>query len=150
MTSTIACCIDFSPLSDLVIDEASRLSKALASELLLIHAVRAEEPLTSGGMAPPGTHPLPTEDVDALKTRLTSEVERLVSRGLTVRGKLLIDEDPARAVLSEVASSGASHIVLGSHGHAMVFELLVGSFTQAVLRKSRVPVVVVPVSHSED
>lgn len=149
MTS-IACCIDFSPLSDLVLDEAARIAKALDSELLLLHAVRAEEPLTSGGVAPPGTHPLPSEDVKALSLRLAGDVERLRARGLSVRGKVLLDEEPAIAVVAEVAAAGASHIVVGSHGHAMVFELLVGSFTQSILRHAKVPVVVVPVSRSED
>jgi nucleotide-binding universal stress UspA family protein len=67
-----------------------------------------------------------------------------------VRGVLSVDEAPADAVLREAEAQGATHIVLGSHGHAMVFELLVGSFTQAVLRRSRIPVLVVPVTRTEE
>ncbi len=60
------------------------------------------------------------------------------------------DHRYADAVLREAEAQAATHIVLGSHGHAMVFELLVGSFTQAVLRRSRLPVLVVPVTRVED
>lgn len=38
----------------------------------------------------------------------------------------------------------AAYIVIGSHGHGAVFDLLVGSTTHGVLRKARCPVLVVP------
>lgn len=147
--SALVCCIDFSPLQDKVLTEAEALARALAAEVILVHALPAEEPLTSAGMAPPGTHLVPPPDVEDRRKRLEAEVARLRERGLSASGKLLLDEQPAEAVMREVESSKASHIVIGSHGHAMVFELLVGSFTQAVLRRTKVPVVVVPVSRTD-
>jgi nucleotide-binding universal stress UspA family protein len=38
----------------------------------------------------------------------------------------------------------ASYIVMGSHGHTAFFDLLVGSNTHGVLRRSSCPVLVVP------
>jgi len=35
-------------------------------------------------------------------------------------------------------------IVMGSHGHGALYELLVGSITQGVLKAAKCPVVVVP------
>jgi nucleotide-binding universal stress UspA family protein len=147
--SALVCCIDFSPLQDRVLAEAEALARALSADVILVHALPLEEPLTSGGMAPPGTHAVPPADLEERKRRLDAEVARLKERGLSASGKLLMDEQPADAVIREVAASKAAHIVIGSHGHAMVFELLVGSFTQAVLRRTKVPVVVVPVSRTE-
>lgn len=147
--SALVCCIDFSPLQDKVLAEAEALARALAAEVVLLHVLPAEAPLTSGGMAPPGTHVVPPADLDERRQRLEAEVVRLRERGLGATGKLVLDEQPADAVMHQVEATKASHIVIGSHGHAMVFELLVGSFTQAVLRRAKVPVVVVPVARTD-
>jgi nucleotide-binding universal stress UspA family protein len=146
----LLCCVDFAPHCDRVVAEAVSLARPAAGEVVLLHAARAEEPLTSGGVAPPGTHPIPPPDIAERRTKLEAKVASVQGQGVDVRGVLVIDEDPAEAVLREAEALHATHVVLGSHGHAMVFELLVGSFTQAILRRSKVPVLVVPVGHTED
>ncbi|MBX7196657.1 MAG: universal stress protein [Sandaracinaceae bacterium] len=146
----LLCCVDFGPSSDRIVAEAVSLARPAAGEVVLLHVAPAEEPLTSGGVAPPRTHPIPPLDMAERTARLEAAVSSVQGQGVDVRGVLSVDESPAEAVLREAESQGATHIVLGSHGHAMVFELLVGSFTQAVLRHSRLPVVVIPVAHSEE
>lgn len=146
----LLCCVDFGPLCDRVVAEAVSLARPAAGEIVLLHVARAEEPLTSGGVAPPGTHPVPPLDVAERRQKLEAKVASVQGQGAEVRGVLVIDEEPAEAVLREAEAVHATHIVLGSHGHAMVFELLVGSFTQAVLRRSKIPVVVVPVAHVDE
>jgi nucleotide-binding universal stress UspA family protein len=47
-------------------------------------------------------------------------------------------------VLAEADRLGAELIVLGSHGHGAVYELLVGSVAEGVVRRSKVPVLLVP------
>lgn len=53
---------------------------------------------------------------------------------------------PVPAILDQAARLKADCIVLGSHGRGAVFDLLLGSTTQGVLRKARCPVLVVPVA----
>lgn len=149
MTSSIACCIDFSNCTQTVLAEAATLALALDATLVLFHAVPTEEPLTSGGVAPPGTHPIAAVDVKERGRMLDDELARLRAKGVRAEGYLIVDEVPADAVLEQVASRGIGRLVVGSHGRAMVFEILVGSFTQAILRKAKVPVVVVPIPREE-
>lgn len=47
-------------------------------------------------------------------------------------------------ILAKAGATKAAYIVMGSHGHGAVFDLLVGSTTHGVLRKARCPVLVVP------
>ena len=49
-------------------------------------------------------------------------------------------------MLFRSASLGADLIVLGSHGHTAAYDLLIGSTTQTVLRRSPRPVLVVPMT----
>jgi nucleotide-binding universal stress UspA family protein len=47
-------------------------------------------------------------------------------------------------ILHEAQQQGAELIVMGSHGHGALYELLVGSVTQGVMKGASCPVVVVP------
>ena len=52
---------------------------------------------------------------------------------------------PAPLILEEAEACGADYIVMGSHGHTPLYDLLVGTTTHGVLKKARCPVVIVPV-----
>ena len=51
---------------------------------------------------------------------------------------------PVTAILGRAASTKARYIVMGSHGHGAMYDLLVGSTTHGVLKKAPCPVLVVP------
>ncbi|MFN7702706.1 MAG: universal stress protein, partial [Deltaproteobacteria bacterium] len=51
----LLCCIDFGPSTDRIVSEAVSLARPSGAEVILLHVARAEEPLTSGGGAPPRT-----------------------------------------------------------------------------------------------
>ena len=55
-----------------------------------------------------------------------------------------ITGQPVDSILTKARATKAAYIVLGSHGHGAMFDLLMGSTTQGVLRKVRCPVLVVP------
>jgi nucleotide-binding universal stress UspA family protein len=79
-----------------------------------------------------------------------TEAERLFDRaerragdhGTSVR---TVEEigDPARTILEYADEEGFDQIVIGSHGRHGVARVLLGSVAETVLRRSRVPVVVV-------
>ena len=51
---------------------------------------------------------------------------------------------PAPLILEQAEKENADYIVMGSHGHTAFYDLLVGSTTHQVLRKSPCPVMIVP------
>ena len=51
---------------------------------------------------------------------------------------------PVKAILAKAASAHAAYIVMGSHGHGAMYDLLVGSTTHGVLKKTPCPVLIVP------
>lgn len=55
-----------------------------------------------------------------------------------------ISATPVAGILAKAAATKAAYIVMGSHGHSAMFDLLVGSTTHGVLRKARCPVLIVP------
>jgi nucleotide-binding universal stress UspA family protein len=52
--------------------------------------------------------------------------------------------NPISLILEEAAKQGADYIVMGSHGHTALYDLLVGSTTHGVLKRAKCPVVIVP------
>lgn len=68
---------------------------------------------------------------------------RLRAAGFDATGLLV--QGPTVATILEQADKLEAHaIVVGSHGRSAIFDLVVGSVSAGVIRKSRVPVLVVP------
>lgn len=137
-------CLDFSPLSDRVVAEAIALARPSGASIVLLHVARSEPALTSGGVGPPGGHRVPPPNVEELRTRVGEVADRIRAEELDVRAEVRVTDARIHdAILEEADTHEASYIVIGSHGHAEVFEILVGSVTRGVLRSARVPVVVI-------
>jgi nucleotide-binding universal stress UspA family protein len=57
---------------------------------------------------------------------------------------MLVPGEAVEKILQEAISLEAGWIVLGSHGHGALYNLLAGSVCQGVLSKTACPVVIVP------
>jgi nucleotide-binding universal stress UspA family protein len=51
---------------------------------------------------------------------------------------------PITRIVEKAEEFKADYIVMGSHGHTALYDLLVGSTTHGVLQRARCPVVIVP------
>jgi nucleotide-binding universal stress UspA family protein len=153
--------IDFSDATLRVIDLAQQLAKALDAEIHLVHVkelTAAAAPGTLGyglaGMpelAPMSGVPLPVFDpmpqtvpVDEdEQSKLTHWQDKIAQSGV----KVTLHE-PAGAVVEEVLNEAdvvnADLIVMGTHGHGAMYNLLVGGVTKGVLKRSTRPVLLVP------
>ncbi len=130
---------DLSDLSKPVVDEAAKLARAMGGELTLLHVVRCEA-------APPdsGKELLPPGDLWERETELREVATALEKDGLKVDAVVKLTAGAVyESVVHEAGERGAAMIVCGSHGRGKMFELLVGSTTQGLIRTSPVPVLVV-------
>jgi nucleotide-binding universal stress UspA family protein len=144
----IVVCIDFSDASPAVLDAAARLAAATSSPLHLVH-VGAPDPAFVGYAAGPETvrdtvaHALRDEHTQLHELASSCSARGIDAHPVMVRGAF------AASILEAVARLDADLVVLGSHGHSAVRDLLTGSVTASVLRKARVPVLVVPVGNGK-
>ncbi len=58
---------------------------------------------------------------------------------------MFLEGRPGTAILEYAEQEQASLVVLGSHGHSALGELLIGSTAREVTQRSRVPVLLVPI-----
>lgn len=141
----ILAALDFSAVTRAVVEQAASLAGAYGAELTLLH-VAAPDPAFIGYDVGPQT----VRDARARELRtehrgLQDLADELRARGL--RAKALLVQGPAvETLLREARELGAETIVLGSHGHGRVYDVLVGSVAHGVLRQAPCPVLVVPAS----
>jgi nucleotide-binding universal stress UspA family protein len=153
--------IDFSDATPRVIDLARQLAKALDAEIHLIHVKELTAAAASGtlgyglaGMpelAPmsgvpvrvfdPMPEPVPVDE--GQQSKLAHWQEEIAQSGV----KVTLHE-PTGAVVEEILNEAgvvsADVIVMGTHGHGAMYNLLVGSTTKGVLKHSARPVLLVP------
>lgn len=80
------------------------------------------------------------------KPRLEAALRKLVELGVgQVRGRLLAG-NPSRIIIDLATSGDYQLVVMASHGHSGLADALIGSCVDRVVRRSPVPVLVVPIT----
>jgi nucleotide-binding universal stress UspA family protein len=135
--------VDFSDVTDAVVQAAGEIAKAFQASLYLLH------------IAPPdpyfvGYEPGPQTVRDTIAQQIHKEQHQLQELESQVKGKgydvhaLLVQGATTEKILQEAKRLEADMIVVGSHGHGALQKLLVGSVAEGILRKAPCPVLIVP------
>ncbi len=136
--------VDFSCVTPNVVASAETLARAFdGCRICLLHVAPPDPDFV-------GYDPGPQTVRDQLAEKFRDEHRRiheiraeLESRGLAVTA-LLIQGPTVNKILEEIERQQADLVVMGSHGHGALHQLLMGSVSEGVLRKSPCPVLVVP------
>ncbi len=142
---TILAAIDFSPVTDPVLALAATLGLSMDARVLLLHVVPSPPPLAAYQMGEDEEAQLlaaTEKDASRRLVNLAARLAGVATETLTATGV------PADEIVREASASGADLIVLGSHGHTALYDLLVGSTAHGVLKKAACPVLVVPATQS--
>lgn len=145
---SIVAAVDFSELTDPVLERAGHLARIFGSELRVIHAAPPDPDFV-------GYEPGPQSERDQVAALLRDEHRRLQQRAEELRQQgcdaraLLLQGPTVETILEEAARARADLIVLGSHGRGAVYRAVLGSVSEGVVRKARCPVLVVPIGSLE-
>lgn len=135
--------VDFSTGTDSIIREAENLAKKVQQSLILLH-VAAPNPDFVGYETGPETVRQQVAERFREEHRTLQDIkDKLSSRGIDAEA-LLVQGPTVEKILSEQKRLGADWIVIGSHGHSAVYDLLVGSVAEGILRHTTCPVIVIP------
>jgi nucleotide-binding universal stress UspA family protein len=138
----ILAAVDFSPVSNRVYEVAAEMAAHLGAQVLVINVTEPEVDYV--GVAPPQAYGISEDSVRKnVEARLAAGKEQLEAAGV-VADVVHRWGPPVGTILEEAERIGAGLVVLGSHGHGALYNLLVGSVAEGVLRHSKVPVLVVP------
>jgi nucleotide-binding universal stress UspA family protein len=141
--------IDFSELSESVLQETAKLAKALSAETVLLHVQPPASPAfdlypeTEVITLPAGGAALPDGGDGNGQEKLETMAERLRRDGIRATGST-VEGDEVDGIVGEGRRIKADMIIVGSPGHGSLFHLLVGSVSEGVVKKAPCPVLIVP------
>jgi nucleotide-binding universal stress UspA family protein len=141
--------LDFSEVTEEVVERAAVLAESLGARLWMIHAAAPEPDFVGYDAGPEGVRDRVAEHLREEHRDLQARAETLRERGIDARA-LLVQGPTVEVILREAEKLGAELIVLGSHGHGAVFRALLGSTSEGVLHKAQVPVLIVPAHSGRD
>ena len=140
---TILAPIDFSPATKGVIAAASSLARSFDGRVVLLNVTQPPFIVAdAGGIA---------LDLDDLTDRTAKaaviQLEQLrdqLARDFIKADLVQLTGLSVNLIVDQARKLGADFIVMGSHGHTALYELIMGSTTSGVMKRSPCPVVIVP------
>lgn len=136
--------VDLSPASAKVVEAARGVADLTGASVYILHVAEPEPDFVGYDAGP-----------EVVRTQVANELRRehrevqALAEGLRDEGldatALLIRGPTVETTLKEATNLKAGLIVVGTHGHGAVYDVLVGSYSAGIIRRSKLPVLVVPV-----
>ncbi len=143
MIRNILVAIDFSEVTESLLEQACMLAEAFGATLRIVH-VAAPNPAFVGFEAGPQTvRDKRAENLRKEHRGLQYLGERVQRRGIDVK-TLLLQGPTVETLLDQADKAEADLIMAGCHGRGRLYKALVGSVSEGILRNPPCPVFLVP------
>jgi nucleotide-binding universal stress UspA family protein len=140
---TILTPIDFSGVTGAVVTEAAALARALDGRIVLLTVIQPPAITSEYAALMDDIAEVQAAGEKHAARQLAKYEAELVAADVSVETVQLTGA-PIPLIAEQAKRFAADYIVMGSHGHAALYELLVGSTTHGVLLRAECPVVIVP------
>jgi nucleotide-binding universal stress UspA family protein len=136
--------VDLSEATSKVIEAARGVADLTGASIHILHVVETEADFIGKSDDADKQQAQVAKDFPMEYERVKTVAEKLQNDGLDASTCLL--RGPAIAItLKEAKRLEAGLIVVGTHGHGAVYDVLIGSYSAGIIRKSKLPVLVVPI-----
>lgn len=132
----ILCPIDFSDYSDHALKYAMKIAVWYGASIHVLHVMPPTPPST--------VSPLAEAARQLEEKNLSRAVDRWRRPDVVIDQELIESAEPALRILERAEALGADLILTGSHGRTGVSRALLGSVSELLLHRSRIPLLVIP------
>lgn len=136
--------VDLSPASTIVVEAARGIADLTGVSVYVVHAVETEPDFLIPEGDPESVQDQLAKLFPIEHGRTCALAEKLTDDGLDASA-ILVCGSGVDSTLKQAESLNAGLIVVGTHGHGAVYDALIGSYSVSMIRKSKLPVLVVPV-----
>nr|WP_321451353.1 universal stress protein [uncultured Carboxylicivirga sp.] len=144
--------LDYDPTAQKVAKEGFSLAKDMNAEVVLLHVIKEPVYYSSPDYSPimgftgyTDMSPLELNSTETLKLASEHYLEKMKQHLGDESIKIFVREgDYDKAILKVAKEIHAHIIVMGSHSRKWLEEILIGSVTEKVLRKTLLPIFIVP------
>jgi nucleotide-binding universal stress UspA family protein len=145
--------LDYDPSAEKVAESGYSLARSLKAEVVLLFVISDQafystaEPIPMAGVgAYLGVIPMQFENIESLREGAKQLLEKIKhALGNESISTLIEEGDTATSILSAAKATNADLIVMGSHSRKWLENIVMGSVTQEVLRKTKLPVYIIPI-----
>lgn len=135
--------IDFNKNETLLIDKAFELAESFDSKLWLMHIAAPDPDFVGYEVGPQYIR-------DSRATKLRKEHKQLQKYSTMLKKKgvdsegLLLQGATIEMIIEESKKLDADLIIAGQHDHGFFYNAFVGSVSAQIIKKSKIPVLIVP------
>ena len=134
--------LDFSSVSEKQLEVIGRLTRE-DRHIYLLHVAEPNPDFVGFDTGPDVVRDQMAQQFHREHEQVQAMAQRLRDDGRQATA-LLIQGPTVDTILRQAEKLEADLIVVGSHGHGAMFDMLVGSISAEVIRRSTIPVLVVP------
>jgi len=141
-------CVDLSDSTEEILKRIEVLCRPLNAKVWMLHNAMPEPETIEFKVDPIEARESLAKKFHHQHRRLQQLAERFRESGVDATA-LLVHGKTVDTILTEASDLDIDVIVVGSHGRGAMYQLLVGSISEGVLRRSSKPVLVIP-THERD
>lgn len=135
--------LDLGDTTERVLAVVRRVAQATGGAVVLMHVAEPDPAFVGYEAGPQVVREQVAREYRDEHRALQAHADTLRAEGFDTTA-LLMQGPTAKTILAEAERLGVDLIVMGTHGHGAMFDLVVGGVSDAVLRHSVVPVLLVP------
>ena len=136
-------CVDLSESTEIIVRKIEEITKALPAKVWLLHNAVPEPDFVEFKVDPQAARESLAKKFHVEHRQIQELANRMRKAGVDTTA-LLVHGATVEIILKEASDLEVDMIVVGSHGRGAMYQLLVGSVSEAVLHKSQFPTLVVP------
>jgi nucleotide-binding universal stress UspA family protein len=140
---TILAPVDFSPATSGVVAAAAVLARSLEGRVVLLHVTQTPVMVADYGSFMVDMASVTEQTAKAAAGKLDQLRDQL-ERDFVKADVVELTGIPVPLIIEQARKLVADYIVIGSHGHTAFYDLMVGSTTAGIVKRSSCPVVIVP------
>ncbi len=136
--------IDFNDKEEILLAKALEISNAFNAKIWLLHVASPEPEFVGYGVGPQHIRESRAAELRNEHQLLNKYTDQLKSKGQECEG-LLISGGTIEMILDKAKKLEIDLIITGHHDHSVFYQIFFGSISKAVVNKSDIPVMIVPI-----
>lgn len=136
--------IDFSDATIKVVNESKKFAKSFGGEIRLLHVAAPEPSFVGNDVGPKVIREQKAKKLREEHRKIQEIGKELENEGIKTT-PLMVQGVTVDEIINEAEKFNADVIIMGSHGPSAVYNILMGSVIEGVIRKTDIPILLVPV-----
>ncbi|MGZ5282100.1 MAG: universal stress protein [Bacteroidia bacterium] len=140
--------LDHKPGSNIIIEKAVELTQKFGAKLWLVHVTAPEPDFVGYDAGPQFTRDERAEEIREEHTWIQQMADEVSGQNIECEG-LLVQGSTIATLLEEVNRLQADLIIVGYQEHSFLYEMWYGNNTESLLKKTTVPLLVIPIRNDD-